>query len=51
MSPLALERLLAPGSIALVGGAWADAVAAASRVIGYAGKLYRVHPKRPSSAG
>jgi acetyl-CoA synthetase len=45
-----IKRLLAPRSIALVGGAWADAVAAASRAIGYTGKLWRVHPKRPSTA-
>ena len=45
-----IKRLLAPRSIALVGGAWADAVAAASRAIGYTGKLWRVHPKRPSTS-
>jgi acetate---CoA ligase (ADP-forming) len=45
----AIKRLLAPRSIALLGGAWADAVAAASRAIGYTGKLWRVHPKRPST--
>jgi len=33
-----------------VGGAWADAVANASRVIGYTGDVWRVHPKRPSTA-
>jgi acetyl-CoA synthetase len=44
-----IKRLLAPRSIALVGGNWADAVAAASRAIGYTGKLWRVHPKRPST--
>ena len=45
-----IKRLLAPRSIALVGGAWADAVATASRAIGYTGKLWRVHPKRPSTS-
>jgi acetate---CoA ligase (ADP-forming) len=45
-----IKRLLAPRSIALVGGTWADAVAAASRAIGYTGKLWRVHPKRPSTS-
>jgi acyl-CoA synthetase (NDP forming) len=45
-----IKRLLAPRSIALVGGAWADAVAAASRAIGYTGELWRVHPKRPSTS-
>ncbi|HTD12527.1 MAG TPA: CoA-binding protein, partial [Steroidobacteraceae bacterium] len=49
MSTRPLHRLLAPRSIALIGGAWADAVAAASGVIGYAGEVWRVHPSRPSS--
>lgn len=45
-----LQRLLAPRSIALVGGVWADAVAAASRAIGFQGKVWRIHPTRASSA-
>ena len=45
-----MKRLLAPRSIALIGGAWADAVAAASRTIGYRGDVWRVHPTRPSFA-
>ena len=45
-----LSRLLAPRSIALVGGAWCDAVAAASRQVGFTGDLYRVHPNRESDA-
>jgi acyl-CoA synthetase (NDP forming) len=49
MNPRDIERLLAPRSIALVGGEWADAVAAASRRVGYAGELWRVHPSRPST--
>jgi acyl-CoA synthetase (NDP forming) len=44
-----IKRLLAPRSIALVGGNWADPVAAAARAIGYSGELWRVHPKRPST--
>jgi acetyl-CoA synthetase len=44
-----IQRLLAPRSIALVGGVWADAVAAASRAIGYDGQIWRVHPLRPST--
>jgi acetate---CoA ligase (ADP-forming) len=44
-----MQRLLAPRSIAMIGGAWADAAVAASRAIGYDGKLWRVHPQRPSS--
>ena len=50
MSTSSIKRLLAPRSVALVGGNWADAVAAASRAIGYNGELWRVHPKRPSTA-
>ncbi|HXW74664.1 MAG TPA: acetate--CoA ligase family protein [Steroidobacteraceae bacterium] len=51
MSVPALERLLAPRSIALIGGAWADAALAASRAVGYSGEVWRIHPTRPSSAG
>ncbi|HYL02512.1 MAG TPA: acetate--CoA ligase family protein [Steroidobacteraceae bacterium] len=50
MKPGAMERLLAPRSLALIGGAWADAVADASRAIGYRGELWRVHPSRESTA-
>lgn len=49
MNPIAIKRLLAPRTLALFGGDWADAVAAASRAIGYAGEVWRVHPKRPST--
>ncbi len=44
-----MHRLMAPRSIAMIGGAWADAAVAASRAIGYEGKLWRIHPRRPSS--
>ena len=44
-----IQRLLAPRSIALVGGAWTDAVAAASHAIGYTGEIWHIHPKRPST--
>ncbi len=47
----ALQRLLAPRHIALIGGQWADAAAAATQAIGYAGQVWRVHPSRPSSPG
>ena len=50
MSTGGLQRLLAPRSVALIGGAWADAAQAASRVIGYPGELWRIHPTRASSA-
>ena len=46
----ALQRLLAPRHIALIGGQWADAAAAATDAIGYKGEVWRVHPSRPSSA-
>jgi acetyl-CoA synthetase len=47
--PRPLERLLAPRTVALVGGAWADAVAKSCAAIGYRGEIWRVHPQRPSS--
>jgi len=49
MRAAAMMRLLAPRSVVLIGGVWADAVAAASRVIGFDGELWRVHPSRPST--
>src|SRR5215469_3451792 len=45
-----LQRLLAPRHIALIGGQWADAAAAATRAIHYNGEVWRVHPSRPSNA-
>ena len=48
MNPLA--RLLRPRSIALIGGAWTDPVAAAGRKIGYTGATWRIHPTRESDA-
>jgi acetyl-CoA synthetase len=44
-----MQRLLAPRSVALIGGVWADAVASASRVIGYRGEIWHVHPSREST--
>jgi acetyl-CoA synthetase len=49
MSSSGLQRLLAPRSIALIGGAWADAALAAGRAIGFTGELWRIHPTRDSS--
>ena len=46
-----IRRLLAPRSVALIGGAWTDPVAAGCRTIGYRGELWRVHPSRPGSPG
>ena len=45
-----LQRLLVPKTIALIGGTWTDAVAAASKAIGYAGEIWRIHPTRESTA-
>ena len=50
MSAPGLQRLLAPRSLALIGGDWADAALAATHVIGYTGDVWRIHPTRPSSA-
>jgi acetate---CoA ligase (ADP-forming) len=50
MNGLSLERLLRPRSMALIGGAWTDAVAAGNRAIGYDGTIWRVHPTRQSTA-
>jgi acyl-CoA synthetase (NDP forming) len=49
MARTPIQRLLAPRSVALIGGVWADAVAAASHAIGYDGQLWRVHPSREST--
>ena len=49
MNRRGMQRLLAPRTIALFGGNWADAVAASSRKIGYQGEIWRVHPSRPST--
>ena len=51
MSPERMRRLLAPRTLALIGGAWADAALAASRAIGYTGEVWRIHPTRPCSDG
>jgi len=51
MNPHAIRRLLAPRTVALFGGEWADAVSTASARIGYAGEIWRVHPTRPSTPG
>ena len=51
MSDGAMTRLLAPRSVALCGGVWADAAAAACRAVGFRGRVWRVHPSRVASAG
>ncbi|MEL6206577.1 MAG: acetate--CoA ligase family protein [Pseudomonadota bacterium] len=49
---MALSRLLAPRSIAVVGGgAWGGALAGACRSIGFDGDLWAVHPTRADIGG
>jgi acetate---CoA ligase (ADP-forming) len=50
MSARNIQRLLVPRALALIGGAWTDAVAVGNRIIGYTGTVWRVHPTRPSTA-
>jgi acyl-CoA synthetase (NDP forming) len=45
-----IKRLLAPRTVALFGSAWADAVDAAGKAVGFNGEVWRIHPKRPSTA-
>jgi acyl-CoA synthetase (NDP forming) len=45
-----MQRLLAPRTVALFGSAWADAVDAAGKAVGFSGEVWRIHPKRPSTA-
>jgi acetyl-CoA synthetase len=45
-----MKRLLAPRTVALYGSAWADAVDAACKAVGFSGEVWRIHPKRPSTA-
>jgi len=45
-----IKRLLVPRTLALIGGAWTDAVAAGNERIGYTGEVWRVHPSRASNA-
>jgi acetyl-CoA synthetase len=45
-----IRRLIAPRSIALIGAtAWTDAVAAGNTAVGFQGKIWRVHPSKPST--
>ena len=47
-----LQRLLAPEVIAVIGGGtWAANVIAECRKIGFAGRIYAVHPNRAEVAG
>ncbi|HEY5102225.1 MAG TPA: acetate--CoA ligase family protein [Steroidobacteraceae bacterium] len=49
MSARDIKRLLVPRTLALIGGAWTDAVAEGNRVIGFAGEVWRIHPTRRST--
>ena len=49
MSGYNIKRLLVPRTLALIGGAWTDAVAAGNQRIGYTGEVWRVHPSRASN--
>ncbi len=51
MTDSGIKRLLAPRTVALFGSGWADAVDAGSKVIGFSGEVWRIHPKRQSTAG
>jgi len=44
-----IKRLLVPRTLALIGGAWTDAVAAGNERIGYTGAVWRVNPNRKST--
>ncbi len=46
-----LGRLLRPGSIAAIGGRYAEEVIRQSRKLGYGGRIYAVNPGRPTLAG
>jgi len=46
-----LRRLLAPRSMVVVGGRAAEVAARQSRAIGFGGRLWAVHPERPSLGG
>jgi acetyl-CoA synthetase len=45
-----IKRLLVPRTLALIGGAWTDAVALGNERLGYTGEVWRVHPSRASNA-
>ncbi|MFL6602386.1 MAG: acetate--CoA ligase family protein [Steroidobacteraceae bacterium] len=51
MNAASIKRLLAPRTVALFGSAWADAVDAAGKAVGFSGEVWRIHPNRPSTAG
>lgn len=50
MNVAGIKRLLAPRTVALFGSAWADAVDAGGKAVGFSGEVWRIHPTRPSTA-
>ncbi|MEM8647159.1 MAG: acetate--CoA ligase family protein, partial [Pseudomonadota bacterium] len=50
-NPSALARLLAPKSIAFIGGAEAEVALRGTLNLGFEGKIFAVHPKREHLAG
>ncbi len=50
-NPSALARLLAPKSIAFIGGAEAEVALRGTLKLGFQGKIFAVHPKRETLAG
>ncbi|MEM1198530.1 MAG: acetate--CoA ligase family protein [Pseudomonadota bacterium] len=50
-NPSALARLLAPKSIAFIGGAEAEVALRGTLKLGFEGKIFAVHPKREHLAG
>ncbi len=51
MVPRDLSRLLNPKSIAFIGGAECDVAISRTRALGFAGKIYAIHPKREQLGG
>lgn len=49
MNVSGIKRLLAPRTVALFGSAWADAVDAGGKRLGFGGEVWRIHPKRSST--
>ena len=46
-----LSRLLQPRSIAFIGGSECDVAIAKTRALGFSGKIWAVHPRRPELGG
>ncbi len=46
-----LSRLLSPHSVAFIGGGECDVAIGRTRDLGFAGKIWAVHPKRDNLGG